>query len=82
MARRALALCERLASSRLGDSITGNTPPARENAAMDLAQLLYAYRRPYSWLPNEWIIDKVLFQSRQRDFDMEFELRLLRVPGA
>lgn len=49
---------------------------------MDLAQLLYAYRRPYSWLPNEWIIDKVLFQSRQRDFDMEFELRLLRVPGA
>ncbi len=38
---------------------------------MDLSQLLYAYRYPYSWmLIDRWIGD-ILLQSRQLDFDME-----------
>jgi hypothetical protein len=38
---------------------------------MNLAQLLYIYRRPYAWLLYESIINNILLQSRRLDFDME-----------
>lgn len=40
---------------------------------MSLAELLYAYRRPYSWMLHEAFLEGILLQTRVLDFDMELQ---------